>query len=1117
MSESTRETGLPDVQARERALDPRTSFIVTAPAGSGKTELLIRRMLVLLARVEHPEEIVAITFTRKAAAEMRARVLAAMREVAEAVPPKEKADEARQELARMTLARDRERGWGLLEHPARLRMMTFDSLCASLVRQMPLLTGLGGMPEPLDDASALYREAALDTLRAAGGAGASREARDARLLLEHLDNRTARVIDLLAEMLAHREQWLRHIVSAGPDFARLRANVEAGWQGEIRRVLDGARVSIPAALIDDLVSCAAYAGGNVEALGACARLTTLPGSSENDLPAWRGVAQLLLTNDGEFRKQVDVRNGFPAGKKGSPEAAVKDRMKALLQAFSSDREFLEQLVLVRSLPSIRFEDRQWEILAALIRLLPIAAARLALVFAQRGQADFIEIARRANDALGESDEPTDLALRLDYRIRHLLVDEFQDTSLTQRDLLLRLTAGWEPDDGRTLFCVGDPMQSIYRFREAEVGVFLEVEKRGLGDLRLEPLRLSSNFRSDPAIVEWVNTKIAPLFAARADPALGAVDYTPSAPTRDPVADAGVVFHALRDADAGQEAQAVTEIVRESLMRRPEDRIAVLVRSRSMLATLLPALGAADIPYTGVAIENLAEQPVLEDLLSLARALACPADRLAWLAVLRAPWCGLLLADLHALAAGDRAAPICQLLADAERLAQLSADGQLRLARVAPVLLAALGERGRDEPVRFLERLWTQLGAPACLEPDEFEHAQYFFHLYEQHTQAGRADLEELERTLAEQYATPKSEIVARVQIMTLHKAKGLEFETVVIPALQTSPGSDRGKLLRWDEPVGGDALLFGPGPEFGGSDPHHDYLKARERERNLLELRRLIYVGVTRAKRNLHLVGVVKSNGKGEMKIPPARTLLGELWPSVAREFEKPEAGATLGARAGTAPMLHRLPGGWSPPAPPRLLRTLPGLPVSEQTVEFSWAGETARAIGVLVHEQLRRFAATGLSAGMSSLVARRREYWLRRLAAEGVPEGERDGAADRVVEALANVTEDQRARWLFASGRAETQTEYAVSVLEGGRLRNLRMDLSFVDEEGRRWIVDYKTGTHSGGGAEEFLDSERERYRPQLERYAAAMAGIDSRPIRLGLYFPLLRGWREWAFHVPA
>jgi hypothetical protein len=123
---------------------------------------------------------------------------------------------------------------------------------------------------------------------------------------------------------------------------------------------------------------------------------------------------------------------------------------------------------------------------ALARLMKLAAAELWLVFREAGEVDFGELAARAIAALGDEMDPTELGLRLDWRIRHLLVDEFQDTSPTQVELLQRLTAGWQQGDGRTLFCVGDPMQSIYRFRKAEVGLFLRAKAHGIGGLRLIP-------------------------------------------------------------------------------------------------------------------------------------------------------------------------------------------------------------------------------------------------------------------------------------------------------------------------------------------------------------------------------------------------------------------------------------------------------------------------------------------------------------------------------------------------------------------------------------------------------------------------------------------------------
>jgi ATP-dependent exoDNAse (exonuclease V) beta subunit len=120
------------------------------------------------------------------------------------------------------------------------------------------------------------------------------------------------------------------------------------------------------------------------------------------------------------------------------------------------------------------------------------------------QVDYAYVAAAARQALSEQGEPSDFALRAGGALRHILVDEFQDTSFEQFELLRALTAGWERGDGRTLFIVGDPMQSIYQFREAEVGLFLRARDHGVGEIKLEALQLRRNFRSSAPLIAWIN-------------------------------------------------------------------------------------------------------------------------------------------------------------------------------------------------------------------------------------------------------------------------------------------------------------------------------------------------------------------------------------------------------------------------------------------------------------------------------------------------------------------------------------------------------------------------------------------------------------------------------------
>jgi len=177
---------------------------------------------------------------------------------------------------------------------------------------------------------------------------------------------------------------------------------------------------------------------------------------------------------------------------------MKQRMTALLDSLRGHEAFETALAELPLLPPPTYDEASWEVVESLSEVLMLAVAELKLEFTRRGEADFTEIAQGASRALGTAESPTDLALHLDYRIRHLLVDEFQDTSVSQHELLAKLTAGWQAGDGRTLFVVGDPMQSIYRFRQAEVGLYLRARHEGIGNVRLTPLALTVNFRSQQA-------------------------------------------------------------------------------------------------------------------------------------------------------------------------------------------------------------------------------------------------------------------------------------------------------------------------------------------------------------------------------------------------------------------------------------------------------------------------------------------------------------------------------------------------------------------------------------------------------------------------------------------
>ncbi len=1120
-----------DREARETALDVRRSFIVQAPAGSGKTELLTRRFLALLAVVEAPESVLAITFTRKAAAEMRNRILSALRTATGDGSGGEALHARTLELARAALATDRRLGWNLLAHPGRLRIQTIDSLDLGLARRLPVMSGLGAGLGVEEDASELYQTAAERLLEHLPG-GEPLHSRAVATLLGHLDNRVPRLVGLVVEMLARREAWgaeLPLITDDPEQNAAVRARLETARARIVTAHLEAVGRSFPRELLAEAFAVGRVAADTLRSSGAdspvaaLADTDALPGDAAEDARAWLAFATLLLTESGTPRKSFDYRVGLPPGPEGKP---LKARAREITLALEALPELTAQLHAVRSLPEARYADAEWEVLAAQLVVLRLAAAELEVVFAERRAADYPRFAAAALDALGPDDAPTDTALALDAVLRHVLVDEFQDTSETQVRLLAKLTAGWQRDDGRTLFLVGDPMQSIYRFRNAEVGLFLDVREHGIADLRLEPLTLAVNFRSTRPVIDWINRCFVQVLPARDDVVRGAVSYAPSTTPEGAGEDGGVCIHPLFRRSRLFEAEQVADIVERRLAEDAKARVAILVQGRAHLVDIVAELARRGVPFQATDIDPLGERPVVLDLLALTRAIAHRADRPAWLAVLRAPWCGLTLADLHAIFGDSRDATAAELLRDPARRSRLEPAARARLERAWQVLETAPAELRRFGLRDAVERAWLALGGPATARTArELDEAQaYLDELAELESRAqGPVELNRLEEALKRLYAPSRPDASVRVELLTVHKSKGLQFDTVIVPGLERRTRADERRLLQWARlpEAAADTVVVAPVAGFGDDENRlYRWLEGLEAAKLQEERRRLLYVAATRAERWLHLLGTCRLRpddaGGATLLRPSSGTALGLLWPVVEAGFEARLA--SLGAVEGEAspeiprdPPLRRLPPDWKMPEPvaPRIVSFRPTKGAAQPAVEFDWATETARHVGTVVHRELQRIAREGGSRAVTGDAARRRHD--DELAELGVPAERREAAASRVAEALERTLADARGRWLLDPAHASAANELALTGRIGGETVSIVIDRTFIDADGTRWIVDYKTSTHEGADLEGFLASEVDRYRPQLERYAALVKRLGPEPVKLGLYFPLLSAWRSW------
>ncbi len=1096
--------GVPaDAAARERALDPRSSFVVQAPAGSGKTTVLVQRFLRLLSVVAEPEEILAITFTRKAAAEMRRRIVEALDAAARGLPCELAHDKATRELARAALDRDARQGWALTQHASRLRIATIDAANSSLAARAPVSSGASAFRRINENPWPRYREAARETLALLADAGPVGES--IRQLLWHLDTQARRAAEVLAQMLACREQWLP-LVLAWPDRkpGAVRAALEAGLARVVEHELDALENLIPATLRREIGACLAIAEQHLDAPEPVA-----PGAASR-VRHWRAVAAMVLKADGGWRRRLDRRNGFPASDKES-----RARAEQLIVELGKVPELQAALRTARELPLPAYPDNQWQTLEALLDVLPLAAAQLKLAFARHGEADFQEVAAEACNALGTAEDPSALGLRLDLRVQHILVDEFQDTSASQAALLRGLTRDWQPGDGRTIFLVGDPMQSIYRFRRAEVGLYLSIRDGGLGALPLEPLQLTANFRSDPVIVEWVNDAFRRVFPAHDDLLTGQVAFAGSVPALSAGEHAQVRVHDQSGAPRGAAAAEVVEVVRETLARWPEQSIGMLVRSRAHARELVPALREAGIAFGAADLLQLADTTVARDLLALTRALAHPGDRLAWLAVLRAPWCGLTLADLAGLAEDDWARSVWELGGDPAIVSSLSSDGQRRLQRCRVVLARAWKRRGRVPLRDLVEGAWLELGGPATA-PDALDYARLFFERLETVDRAGDcADVLAFAEQLAERAASI-GHAEHPVQLMTIHKAKGLEFDTVLLPGLgYPTRRDDRPPLLWTDYPLPGGRreLLLAPVNSLGAaSDPLYELLWRLHREQGAAELDRVLYVAATRARRRLHLFA--RAETRDGLARAPRNTLAERLWPAIASHvapgLEAPDSPPAASPQLRQVP-LRRLRSDWQ--RPPRAPACGPAPTAAEPKVEpviFDRAGRTARQVGVVVHQWLEHLANHDLDTFEAQAAAEILPRTRRMLRRAGVTAGDLEPAARRVDAALRGTLADPRGRWLLSGAHACAASEAAFTLLTDRGLQRVVVDRTFVDEEGTRWVVDFKTSTHEGGDLEAFLESEADRYRDQLETYRQVFRGLGELRVRTALYFPLLGRWLE-------
>jgi ATP-dependent helicase/nuclease subunit A len=1111
-----------DQAVRDQALGPAEGFHLEAPAGSGKTSVLLARFLTLLTRVDSPEEMLALTFTRKAAGELRARVMSLLWERHGLGPEASPLDLKLQELAAEVFRRHAD-GAQLKLAPERLPIMTFHGFCAQILKLAPQEAGV-----PLDfklleeDEDRWLKAEALEELRAGLNAKGAHDPVRLALVrrLVRLNNDWRRLAKELHGLLSRRDSLgdFLNLAKVSRDAAVYRRLLETRFQMVLVPALEGLRAGLAASGLGQAwpefwQALQGSPQGDILP-------QVIPGTAPADLAGWQAISQVLLTaSQGEPRKRLAVKDGFPEGfnqKKWAPQ--LQELPPAVTRTLKQ----------CRNLTPSGASDEEAAALQDLVILVGEALKVYEQLCVRRGVLDFVALEQATLNLLSEAD-PTEIMLRLDWRLKHLLVDEFQDTSENQMSLLCRLMSGWENGDGRTLMVVGDPKQSIYGWRQAKPRLFMQ-SRNGLpcgaaAPLPLTPLWLTTNFRATGTLIEWANQVFGDTVMAsgtagasfhRAEPRPGAA----GGPNPHLALFSGETEAAARELEArwlaGQVAESLPSL-------KDQETIGILLFTRTHLPVYLKALGEAGLAVRVKEGLKLADSPVVAHLHNLARALVRPQDEVAWAGVLRGPWEPLGLAALvevaqapgdlwvekvHHLAAGDSCAQEVAALAGFLEQARL----QVGRRPLADILMDWLDATGG----------WA--GIAAWEGPPGVANARTYLDLVAA-AEAGipETTFNKTDFNLQEAFQPPDPRAqTSRVEILTVHGAKGLEFDQVFLPFLDWQPlkSEDNTPPFLLEEIPGSRVHGLALARPYRNEKQSPLYLLLRDlkNQRVVDEARRVFYVAVTRARQRLVMSGVAKVDKQGQGQVsghsplawlkehyrqdlPP--TGLARNWPDPELQVELVTTVAPL---SGETEEPRELPTAWgfSPEAAPYEMSfpsRLAAPPVNELRREGERAedGDAARLQGEIMHRALDTWAKGQPLPDTVALATALRQG--------GVGMSRAASLAAEIAAELKACQGDS-----FLAGLLRPDLPWAASewLLEDqpqpGVIRRGVID-RLVFDGSHWWLLDFKTSRPaSGEDWQTFLAQETEKYRPQLSAYremAARAQGLTGPgDIRVCIYF---------------
>ncbi len=863
---------LPDQTARSYAVDPAHNVVLEASAGTGKTTVLVHRYLNLLRAGVDPSNILAMTFTRKAAAEMRGRII---REL------KRAAGLSQADRARWAALRDR---------LSDIDISTIDAFCLSLLREFPLEADLEPGFSMADETEVprLIEEALDRALRIA--LVRAREDEDLALVLAQLGIGKARVG--LAHLLQRRlvaRQALERFLARGPASLRV-ADVCRDSVQRLRNALRSVPGGLAAFVADGPLDHARFQ--------VLARdLASLDNLCDAPPPIVRGVMDRIrrhfLTKEGTPRTGAGTLPPYRA--EMCPNAAAWRRHRdAIAIAAPQVKDALEAFA----------RDLNVILARGVRRMFNIAINEYRRTLDDRSVLDFSDVLERAIALLGQMDEFAQSRYRLEARYHHVLVDEFQDTSRAQWQLVSLLIEAWGQGSGvaneaplpPSIFVVGDRKQSIYRFRDAEVTV-LDEAAQYIAMLRpghVSPRQaIQFSFRARPELLSFVNDVFTAVAKEERPDAFRFADddrfplreeFSTPAASRSTVPPIGLVASETPEACAAAVAEEIARLLAAGVVRDTETGapraaragdIAILFRSRASHREFEEALEARGIPayvYKGLGFFDADE---IKDVVALLRYLADPSSDLRAAALLRSRLVRVSDAGLCALAPR-----LAGALTDTDVSISpgIPEDDRTRLDRARRSVSAWLRLSDQIPPAELLDRILAdaaydyELRGPRRAQARE--NLKKMRALIRRIQNRGYPTLrriaEHLDSLSAGDESNATLEALDAVNLMTVHAAKGLEYPVVFVVNLAKGAGGPTAPVrVVADTPDGEPSVSVAS---------YISEIDEDQRDREAEETKRLLYVAMTRARDALYLATVLKD---GEMR--PMRGSLGDVLPDDVR------------------------------------------------------------------------------------------------------------------------------------------------------------------------------------------------------------------------------------------